>query len=140
MGVPVNRLTQVSVREGATLYMVFLTGFFALLHRLSGQQDLVVGTPIANRNWLPIEGMIGTFVIRWCFARTFQERWIFLHADGGSSGHAGCIAHQDLPFEKLVEELHPDLATADYRWCRCCSDLRTLRLRDGFRVSVMVTV
>ena len=58
----VNKLKQVSVREGATLYMVFLTGFFALLHRLSGQQDLVVGTPIANRNWLPIEGMIGTFV------------------------------------------------------------------------------
>ncbi len=105
----VNKLKQVSVREGATLYMVFLTGFFALLHRLSGQQDLVVGTPIANRNWLPIEGMIGTFV-----------NTLVLRMD--LSGDIDCLqllrnvrqitldayAHQDLPFEKLVEELHPD--------------------------------
>ncbi len=105
----VNKLKQVGVREGATLYMVFLTGFFALLHRLSGQQDLVVGTPIANRNWLPIEGMIGTFVntlvLRTnvagdmdCLRLLTKVRQVTLDA----------YAHQDLPFEKLVEELHPD--------------------------------
>ena len=58
----INRLKQLSVREGATLYMVFLAGFFGLLHRLTQQRDLVIGTPIANRNRLEIEDLIGTFV------------------------------------------------------------------------------
>ena len=48
--------------KGSTLYMLFLAGFFGLLHRLTQQRDLVIGTPIANRNRLEIEDLIGTFV------------------------------------------------------------------------------
>lgn len=105
----VNRLKQLSVREGVTLYMVFLTGFFSLLHRLTQQRDLVIGTPIANRNRVEIEDLIGTFVNTLVLRTevtgevTFREllrqvRDVTLDA----------YAHQDVPFEKLVEELRPD--------------------------------
>lgn len=105
----VNRLKQLSVREGVTLYMVFLAGFFSLLHRLTQQRDLVIGTPIANRNRLEIEDLIGTFVNTLVLRTevtgevTFREllrqvRDVTLDA----------YAHQDVPFEKLVEELRPD--------------------------------
>ncbi len=105
----INRLKQLSVREGATLYMVFLAGFFGLLHRLTQQRDLVIGTPIANRNRLEIEDLIGTFVNTLVLRTevtgelTFREllrrvRDLTLDA----------YAHQDVPFEKLVEELRPD--------------------------------
>ncbi len=105
----VNRLKQLSVREGVTLYMVFLAGFFGLLHRLTQQRDLVIGTPIANRNRLEVEDLIGTFVNTLVLRTdvtselTFREllakvRELSLDA----------YAHQDIPFEKLVEELRAD--------------------------------
>jgi amino acid adenylation domain-containing protein len=105
----VNRLKQLSIREGVTLYMLFLAGFFGLLHRLTQQRDLVIGTPIANRNRLEIEDLIGTFV-----------NTLVLRADvtGDLTFHElllkvrdlslDAYAHQDIPFEKLVEELRPD--------------------------------
>lgn len=105
----VNRLKQLSVREGVTLYMVFLAGFFGLLHRLTQQRDLVVGTPIANRNRLESEELIGTFVNTLVLRTdvtgdmTFQE---LLRKVRDLSLDA--YAHQDIPFEKLVEELRPD--------------------------------
>lgn len=105
----VNRLKQLSVREGVTLYMVFLAGFFSLLHRLTQQRDLVIGTPIANRNRLEIEDLIGTFVNTLVLRTevtgelTFRE---FLRQVRDVTFDA--YAHQDVPFEKLVEELRPD--------------------------------
>ncbi len=105
----VNRLKQLSVREGVTLYMVFLAGFFGLLHRLTQQRDLVIGTPIANRNRLEIEELIGTFVNTLVLRTdvtgdlTFRE---LLRKVRDLSLDA--YAHQDIPFEKLVEELRPD--------------------------------
>lgn len=105
----VNRLKQLSVREGVTLYMVFLAGFFGLLHRLTQQKDLVIGTPIANRHRLEIEELIGTFVNTLVLRTevtgelTFRE---LLRKVRDLSLDA--YAHQDIPFEKLVEELRPD--------------------------------
>ena len=105
----VNRLKQLSVREGVTLYMLFLAGFFGLLHRLTQQRDLVIGTPIANRNRLEIEDLIGTFVNTLVLRTdvsgdlTFRE---LLRKVRDLSLDA--YAHQDIPFEKLVEELRPD--------------------------------
>jgi amino acid adenylation domain-containing protein len=92
----------------ATPFMVLLAAFAALLQRYSGQEDLVIGTPVANRNRSEIEGLIGFFVnslvlrISTDGDPTFGElvartREVALDA----------YAHQDLPFEKLVEELHP---------------------------------
>jgi len=105
----VNRLKQLSVREGATLYMVFLAGFFGLLHRITQQRDLVIGTPIANRNRLEIEDIIGTFV-NTLVLRTEVAGDLTFHELLGKVRDLSldAYAHQDIPFEKLVEELRPD--------------------------------
>jgi non-ribosomal peptide synthetase component F/acyl carrier protein len=96
-------------REGVTLFMLLLAAFDALLARTTGDEDLLVGTPIANRNRGEIEGLIGFF------ANTLA-----LRADLTGDPTFGALlrqvretalaayAHQDLPFEALVEELHPE--------------------------------
>ena len=95
-------------REGATLFMTLLSGFTLLLSRYSGQQDLLVGTPVANRNRAEIEDMVGFFV------NTLLLR-ADLSGDPSASQYLArmrevCLdayAHQDLPFERLVEEMRP---------------------------------
>ncbi|MGC3976300.1 MAG: condensation domain-containing protein [Nitrospira sp.] len=105
----INRLKQLSVGEGVTLYMVFLAGFFGLIHRLTQQKDLVIGTPIANRNRLEIEELIGTFVntlvLRTEVTGELSFRDLLRKVRDLS---LDAYAHQDIPFEKLVEELRPD--------------------------------
>ncbi len=102
-------LKQLSQREGCTLFMTLLAAFQVLLSRYSGQEDVVVGTPIANRNRSEIEGLIGFFVNTLALRTeltgepSFREvlkrvREVTLSA----------YAHQDVPFEKLVEELQPE--------------------------------
>ncbi len=102
-------LKDLSRREGSTLFMTVLAAFQTLLYRYSGQEDLLVGTPVANRNRTEIEGLIGffvnTLVLRCNLAGrpTFRE---LLHRTREVALEA--YAHQDLPFEKLVEELRPE--------------------------------
>ncbi len=98
-----------SSREGCTLFMVLLAAFETLMHRHSGQDDFCVGTPMAGRGRPEIEGLIGffanTLVLRAdaSGAPTFRE----LLARVGDCC-LGAYAHQDLPFERLVEELRPE--------------------------------
>jgi amino acid adenylation domain-containing protein len=105
----VGRLTALAAGEGATLFMVLLSGLYALLARLSGETDLIVGSPIANRNQREIEGLIGFFVNTLALradlsrAATFGELLRQVR-----EMTLGAYAHQDLPFEKLVEELQTD--------------------------------
>ncbi|HEV7669747.1 MAG TPA: non-ribosomal peptide synthase/polyketide synthase [Thermoanaerobaculia bacterium] len=108
-----GRVREIARRRSATVFMVLVSGFQALLSRLSGQLDVSVGTPIAGRNRLEIEGLIGFFV-NTLVLRTelsgdpdFAEligrvREITLHAH----------LHQEMPFEKLVEELAPERSLA----------------------------
>jgi len=96
-------------REGVTLFMIFHTALAAVLGRWSGQESLAVGTPIAGRTRRELEPLIGFFV-----------NTLVLPADlaGDPTGRdllgrarnvaLGAYAHQDLPFEKLVEALRPD--------------------------------
>jgi amino acid adenylation domain-containing protein len=102
-------LKALSQQEGCTLFMTLLAAFKVLLHRYTGQEDIVVGTPIAGRNWSEVEGVIGCFlntlVLRTDLSGNprFQEllrrvREVAL----------GAYAHQDVPFEKLLEELQPE--------------------------------
>jgi len=95
-------------REGVTLFMSLLAALQTLLYRYTGQEDIVVGAAIANRNRTEVEGLIGFFVntlaLRARFAGdpTFRE---FLASV--RRGALEAYEHQDLPFEKLVEELNP---------------------------------
>jgi Condensation domain len=103
-----DELRALSRRENATLFMTLLAVFKVLLHRSSGQSDIVVGTDVANRCRLDIEGLIGFFVntsvlrTRLSGNPTFRE---LLHRVREVA--LGAYEHQDLPFEKLVEELRP---------------------------------
>ncbi len=103
-----ERLTALSRREGVTLYMTLLAAFDVLLHRYSGQTDIVVGTPVAGRNREEVEGLIGLFVntlvLRTDLSgdptfRALLQRVREVALEG--------FAHQDVPFELVVRELHP---------------------------------
>ncbi|HEV3048981.1 MAG TPA: amino acid adenylation domain-containing protein, partial [Longimicrobium sp.] len=97
------------VREGVTQFMVLLAAFQALLHRYTGQVDLVVGAPVAGRNRAEVEPLIGFFV-----------NTLVLRADASGDPPfrdflrrvqrtaLGAFSHGDLPFEMLVEKLHPE--------------------------------
>ncbi|MBV8856635.1 MAG: amino acid adenylation domain-containing protein, partial [Acidobacteria bacterium] len=102
-------LKELSRREGATPYMTLLAAFQLLLQRLSGQEDISVGTPVAGRTRAETEGLIGFFVntlvmrTRLGGDPTFRE----LLGRVRQSSLDG-YANQDVPFEKLLEELQPE--------------------------------
>ncbi|HET7288120.1 MAG TPA: condensation domain-containing protein, partial [Pyrinomonadaceae bacterium] len=104
-----KQLTQLSRREGVTLFMTLLGVLNVLLARYTGQRDLVVGTPIAGRNRLETEGLIGffvnTLVLRTDLSGDPTFRELLQRVREGS---LTAQLHQDLPFEKLVEELQPE--------------------------------
>ena len=101
-------LKEMSKRHGTTLYMTMLAGWAALLGRLSGQQDVVMGTPVANRGRMEIEELIGFFV-----------NTLALRLDLSGSPRVGELLrrakeqalaaqqHQDIPFEQVVEIIRP---------------------------------
>src|SRR5262245_36096743 len=104
-----QKLRQMSRREGVTLFMSLLAGFQALLTRYSGQEDIAVGTPIAGRNRGEIEGLIGFFVNTLVMRVNLGGNPTVKELLGRVRETAlRAYAHQDVPFEKLVEELLPE--------------------------------
>jgi len=96
-------------RHGASLFMVLLAAFQALLARYSGQHDVVVGTPIANRTRAEIEPLIGLFVNTLALRSVIDERDTYRALlDRVRQTTLGAFAHQHLPFEKLVDALQPE--------------------------------
>src|SRR5262249_31353426 len=103
-----ERLARLSREEGVTLFMTLMAGYQALLYRYSGQEEVVVGTPIAGRNRAETEGLIGPFLNTLALRADFSNRPSFRELLKQVREVAlGAYGHQDLPFEKLVEELQP---------------------------------
>src|SRR4029079_7760678 len=95
--------------QGATLFMTLLAAFQALLARYSGQEDIVVGTPIAGRTRVEVEGLIGLFVNTLVLRTDLSGQPSFGElVRRVRAVTLGAYAHQDLPFELLVEALHPE--------------------------------
>ena len=101
-------LAELSRREGTTLFMTLLAAVDVLLCRYTGQDDLVVGTPIANRTRTETESLIGffvnTLVLRARVADELSFRGLLAQV---KETCLGAYAHQDLPFERLVQEIEP---------------------------------
>jgi amino acid adenylation domain-containing protein len=108
-----HRLTEglkaLAQREDATPFMTLLAAFQTLLHRYTGEADLVVGTPIANRTRPETLGLIGMFANTLVMRADLSGNPSFREMLGRVRINAlDAYARQDLPFEKLVEELHPE--------------------------------
>jgi amino acid adenylation domain-containing protein len=102
-------LRALSQKQGTTLFMTLLAAFQALLYRMTGQDDVAVGSPIANRNRGELEDLIGFFVNMLVLRTDLSGNPGFLELVNRVRETAlGAYAHQDLPFEKLVGELQPD--------------------------------
>jgi len=96
-------------QHNATLYMVLLAAFQVLLMRYSGEEDIAVGTPVAGRSRPEFEGIIGFFVNTLVMRGDLGGNPRFSELLSRTRGHAlDAYAHQELPFEKLVEELKPE--------------------------------
>lgn len=101
-----DRLRALSRKQGVTLFMTFLAAFNTLLFRTTGQEDILVGTDVANRNREETEGLIGFFVNLLPLRTDLGGNPTFLELLGQVRRTAlEAYAHQDLPFEKIVEAL-----------------------------------
>jgi amino acid adenylation domain-containing protein len=101
-------LKRLSQRQGATLFMTLLAAFQALLHRYTNQEEILVGSPVAGRGRIETENLIGLFintlVMRTDLSGNPAFRELLLRVREST---LGAYAHQDLPFEKLVQEMRP---------------------------------
>ncbi len=129
----VSGLKRLASEEGATLFMTLLAGLQVLLHRYTGQDDIVVGSPIANRNRIEVEGVVGFFVNALIlrgdlsgnpsFRETLRRaREVTLRA----------YEFQDTPFEKLVEDLMPERSWGQSPFIQVMLSLQNLPLRRSF--------
>ncbi|MDQ0418594.1 amino acid adenylation domain-containing protein/non-ribosomal peptide synthase protein (TIGR01720 family) [Croceifilum oryzae] len=108
-----DKLNELSRQEGSTLFMTLLAGYQSFLSRYTGQEDIVVGSPIANRNYREIEGLIGFFVNTLVYradlsgAPTFQDLLSQVRQKALKA-----YEYQDIPFEKVVEAVQPERSTS----------------------------
>jgi hypothetical protein len=102
-------LQALSRAADVTLFMTLLAGWQTLLYRYSGQSDIVVGSPVAGRNRVEVEGLIGFFVNMLALRGRLDPEMMFRTLlNQAREVCLGAYAHQGLPFEKLVEELQPE--------------------------------
>jgi amino acid adenylation domain-containing protein len=104
-----SSLKKLSQREGVSLYMTLLSAFKTLLYRYTGQGDLIVGLPIANRRLQEIEGLIGFFVNTMVLRSSLSAQMTFFDLlQHVQESTLEAYSNQDVPFEKVVESIQPD--------------------------------
>jgi amino acid adenylation domain-containing protein len=104
-----KRLKALAQEEGCTLFVALLAGYSALLSRYSGQEEIVVGSPFANRTRPETEGLIGFFVNTLALRTDLSGDPTFRELLARARETAmGAYEHQEVPFERLVEELAPE--------------------------------
>ncbi|MBS4078114.1 non-ribosomal peptide synthase/polyketide synthase [Pseudomonas rustica] len=141
----VEQLRGVARQHGVTLFMLLLGTFNILLHRYTGQTDLRVGVPIANRNRREIEGLIGFFVNTQVLRVQLDGQTPFADLLSALKETAlGAQAHQDLPFERLVEALklerslsYNPLFQVMYNHQPEVADVTTLKVGSGLELGVI---
>lgn len=121
-------LNALSRQEGTTLFMTLLAAFKVLLYRYSGQEDILVGSPIANRNRAEIEGLIGLFVNTLVLRTKLDDNLSFREILGRvREVTLGAYVRQDVPFELLVEELQPQRDLSHHPCFKLCLLFKTHR-------------
>jgi amino acid adenylation domain-containing protein len=101
-------LEELALQAGATPFMLLVAAFIALLYRYTGQGDVAVGTPIANRNRPEVRDLIGLFLNTLVLRVDVSDDPPFLElVNRVRDASLGAFAHADLPFERLVDELKP---------------------------------
>jgi amino acid adenylation domain-containing protein len=104
-----EKLKAISRQTNATLFMTLLAAFYTLLYRYTGQQDIIIGSPIANRNRVEAERLIGFFVNTLALRASLSDTLSFRKLlNNVCEVCLGAYVHQVVPFEKLVEELQPE--------------------------------
>ena len=102
-----KQIKDLSKKENATLFMILLGAFQTLLSYYSGQDDIVVGTPVANRNKEELENLIGFFVNTIVFRNDLSENPTFVELLNSIKNEtAQVFSHQDVPFEKIIDSLN----------------------------------
>lgn len=108
-GETANALRKLGQQEGVTLFMSLLAGFQTLLSRYSGQDQIVIGTDVANRTTTETERLIGFFINLLALRTDLSGNPTFRELLGRVREVAlGAYAHQEMPFDKLVQELQPE--------------------------------
>jgi len=104
-----SELNRLSRAEDVTLFMTLFAAYAVLLRRYSGEKDIAVGSPVANRNRAETEGLLGFFVNTQVLRVNFEDDPTFRSLLGRvKQASLGAQAHQDVPFEMLVEDLQPE--------------------------------
>ncbi|MDP4197879.1 MAG: condensation domain-containing protein, partial [Bacteroidota bacterium] len=108
-----SKLEELAGKNNVTPFMFLLSAFNLLLYKYTGQTDIIVGTPVANRDHPDIENLIGFFVNTIVLRTQFSESDSFTHLlDKVRETTLGAYSHQQMPFNKLVEEINPERNTS----------------------------
>ena len=108
-----NKLREIAKELGVSLYSVLLSGYYLMLSAYSNQEDIVIGTPVANRHYGQIEGLIGFFVNTLVLRKGIKkEEKVEDYIRGVGEEVIEAQLHQDLPFEKVVESLKVEKDTS----------------------------
>lgn len=125
-----GKLRELNRQTGSTMFMTALAAFQVLLHRLSGEEDILVGTLVSGRNRIETEKMIGFFVNTLVMRADFSEDRVFRkHLERVKATATDVFSRQDLPFEQLVEEIQPERTLSHHPLFQVMFALHNLEVR-----------